>query len=1131
MSLRRLRAVILPVLLLFSLFMASVLLLNSLIQRPSVQHLLINQLSSTLGCELYTGKIEISFWEGLGFAIQDLKAVSKADQIRVEAPRASVTLDLKELLKRHIHPKRIFLYRPVITLTAGKGSAAAESTKPGDLEEALLRRLGTLGIVRLKGAAIEITDLPFDLQDLDFELSQRGRDSPVHRLNIRGKAGFHGAKIPFALAGSISADREKRDRVSGDLTLEVDQLPLNRLPWPRSFFGKQGTAQVRMDIKGSLSGSITAKSHIILSKPHFLLTKGKRMQIFSFEELGLALELKYQQGSILSVTSLHLEGPGFTLQAESTMDFRNNSDPRLLLKVRSPSMPLETFEAIFPTALISPWVENTLFKALKGGHVKVDLFSLQGPFSRVGGLGSRKNASALLLNLSYKGLRISGPGTPLPFEKISGKFSVKDGGLTAFDLKSRFSRSTIRDGLVRIEDLYKERISCDISLKGSFDLRDLVRLKGSAHIPPKLRLQIQGLDSASGKVEASLDLRLEEGRNIPQLRAATFLFRDCTFNQRAMAFPLHLGRFEMEIDEKGSGTFRGSGSWGQSPFDAMGFFREYLKWGKVHLVSRVDFNEILGRFSPKSSAAIEFKEPLICQVTLSKVDDLWSCEGEVDLVGSSFDTDAFTISPKGSRDTIRLALDLKPGVELKLMSLTCSIGHSALELSGLFDLSGKKSSSLKVSTRGLNLEDFGLVFKKGGLQATGKLTCSTEIKGFPSRLKSLTATGRIQAEGISWVSGLLPSPIRGDELDAELRGKEVLIKLLKLKIGRSTLDFRGQIQGWEGLRGKLLCDAGYLDISDFRKKERPAALQGQSAASSPFVKKSDIHMNLKIHKGVWKGLRYGPVQANCRYKGGDLLIDRSYIQWQHGMMDFKGRIGKGKGSESLLSAYLKVEGQPIKTLLQAFGIKDPGLEGRLAAEAILFSRGKGRKGLVSGLTGSANILLEKGTIRKSHIIISVLNFLSLQNIFRKRPPELSKEGFYYESIKGHITLNRGIAQTRSLYMKSPVFNAAARGSLDLNSNQLDLELGVEPLQTIDSVISKIPVLGFILTGKNKTILVYYFDVKGPLSKPEVRHISKGLESGVVGFLKRVLLSPVRLFKKIPRPSGNLDEKQMNPMLR
>jgi hypothetical protein len=106
-------------------------------------------------------------------------------------------------------------------------------------------------------------------------------------------------------------------------------------------------------------------------------------------------------------------------------------------------------------------------------------------------------------------------------------------------------------------------------------------------------------------------------------------------------------------------------------------------------------------------------------------------------------------------------------------------------------------------------------------------------------------------------------------------------------------------------------------------------------------------------------------------------------------------------------------------------------------------------------------------------------------------------------------------------MKSPAFNAVATGKMDMVGSTIDFSLGAQPLETIDTIVSSIPILGYILTGEEKSILTYYFNVEGPLTDPKVTYVPfKNLGTGVADTFKRLFLTPVRIFKDIADSAKN-----------
>jgi hypothetical protein len=103
--------------------------------------------------------------------------------------------------------------------------------------------------------------------------------------------------------------------------------------------------------------------------------------------------------------------------------------------------------------------------------------------------------------------------------------------------------------------------------------------------------------------------------------------------------------------------------------------------------------------------------------------------------------------------------------------------------------------------------------------------------------------------------------------------------------------------------------------------------------------------------------------------------------------------------------------------------------------------------------------------------------------------------------------------------------AIAEGEVDMPGESLDFDLVAQPFGTIDSLVSKVPVVGYIITGEDKKFLVYSFKVKGPWSKPEVKYVPlKDVGNGTVGFLKRLFFTPRRIFKDMSNITREIVKK-------
>lgn len=147
--------------------------------------------------------------------------------------------------------------------------------------------------------------------------------------------------------------------------------------------------------------------------------------------------------------------------------------------------------------------------------------------------------------------------------------------------------------------------------------------------------------------------------------------------------------------------------------------------------------------------------------------------------------------------------------------------------------------------------------------------------------------------------------------------------------------------------------------------------------------------------------------------------------------------------------------------------------------------------------------------------MKIMDKLSIKDIFDRRPPEAAGDSFYYENIQNRSSIKQGTLSLEYFRMDSPAFNALATGSMTLATGVMAFDLGVQPLGTIDTLVSHVPVIGHILTGEDKSVLVYNFKVSGKASAPEITYVPfKNLGKNVLGYFKRMFLTPGRLWNKL-----------------
>jgi len=200
-------------------------------------------------------------------------------------------------------------------------------------------------------------------------------------------------------------------------------------------------------------------------------------------------------------------------------------------------------------------------------------------------------------------------------------------------------------------------------------------------------------------------------------------------------------------------------------------------------------------------------------------------------------------------------------------------------------------------------------------------------------------------------------------------------------------------------------------------------------------------------------------------------------------------------------------------LFRAFDVTKE-LTGRMNAQAELTARGVDVETLRKTTTGTYTTRLEKGVIKKYGFVSKVFSILNVSHIIDFRVSDLTSFGMPYDEIHGNFEFDNGKVTTSDLSIHSTSLNMTVVGNADLVKRELDVKIGVQPFQTFGRVISRIPIVGWILTGGKKRVVVVYYEAKGPFGDPTITGTSMAsLPGGVYNIFKRAFNLPEELISQ------------------
>ena len=177
--------------------------------------------------------------------------------------------------------------------------------------------------------------------------------------------------------------------------------------------------------------------------------------------------------------------------------------------------------------------------------------------------------------------------------------------------------------------------------------------------------------------------------------------------------------------------------------------------------------------------------------------------------------------------------------------------------------------------------------------------------------------------------------------------------------------------------------------------------------------------------------------------------------------------------------------------------------------------------LSKSVSGDLSLAAAGGRIHSFGVLAKIFAILNVTEIYRGQLPDLTGEGFAYESMTIIADVEKSKLTMRECTVEAPSMGLACEGEIDLAEKEMDLVILVAPFRTVDRIVKHIPIVGGIMGGKLITIP---FRAKGELDDPYVIPLSPtAVGTGVLGILERTLKLPITIME--PLFSNSKSEKE------
>jgi len=613
-----------------------------------------------------------------------------------------------------------------------------------------------------------------------------------------------------------------------------------------------------------------------------------------------------------------------------------------------------------------------------------------------------------------------------------------------------------------------------------------------------------------------------------------------------------------------------SGHFGASPFTLEGRITDYPLLVPCRYLVNMNLHprqsELTWFLGPGRGSKATLSEGSSLKLTGEGTTSLYNLSGDWDLTGAAYSIPDLIAKPSGRNNT----LSFKGSWDKEMFRLNAShyvLPPLSLNATATSPYRGGMTVDLKTNQFQAG-EIAPLVPTARKYQPAGRLQAALQGKG--ATVDTLAWSGDVGLAGVSFKPAERIKPVTGMNGNLHFNGDSVETSQLAARLGNSSISGRGSVSGFKAPTVSLTFFSPSLDLADigFPAGKTPiradrvhgalslkdhnlqiASLSGHLGKSVLQIKGSvqDIdnpHVDISVNAPHLEFEDLTPLFSSRQGTDGPRFTMKAQVNATEGkvrdipfqrlkctvMLEEKivylqpleafcmdGDVtGKVRMDFGAAAPRYQVSGNLQKVsaerFLHALGVQKQQVVGTLSLQTELSAKGQTAQELKQSLLGALKFKVEDGNLRKFSTLSKVFSILNVSQLLKFQLPDMVSGGMPFNKITGDFAIRDGIASTQNLFIDSDAINISTVGKFDVARNELDLTIGVQPLQTVDKVVSHIPIVGWILTGKDRTLITTYFEAKGPIEDPKVTAIPvKSLGKGVFNIFKRVFELPARLF--------------------
>jgi len=1096
------------------------------------------------------GSVNVSFWGGLGIEVKEFTIKDeKAEQNLFTAGNLTFGLKLFPLFIRQVVFDKVLLDNlKIIIVRDREGNANSlkeiySLMERGRETENVFKSLLTPSF-SVSQAIIRKGEIEF----IDYSLPPYPLITRIEGVAMKCKRSVRRGKgINFILTCNIMSSNQKSSlKIEGkmdkfpenwdfshlilDTRIEINQLPLSHF-WPyyqRYLPFKNATALLDLELtyRGNPFHKFHSNGSIRMREINFVYPRA-----FSHTLTPKQVELSYQldmDGESLTINEGTLRLDDCDFKGSFLLSGIKSKDLKVAAKLKSNRFLWSSFKGYLPLQIMSPALGRFWMNCMEEGWVEIESASCNGRIRDFAKIKLPEYSHLIKGKAKVSQFNLNLLEGFIPLKELQGTAFLERGNLLLQDFSGTLRGSHLSRMEGTISHLYSQSV-LNVKAEGDLKMPHILSMLLHEKMPSRMRPLLKDITAMGGQAQLNLaisGIRLS-GQYVPPLFDGSLTLNKLSISYRKLPFLLSdlqgIVRFSHQLLMSKEIT----GKWGVSPFSLKG---KVMEWQELNpyldllLLSDINLPELKTFFPKGFFAVIDAQGMGYLKGNLKGYFNKMRFSGDLDLDKGSYQLYEWLLKPKRMNNKLQFSgLFLNKENEIQLDSLRYSLKSSEIRSKGKLQFNQKHMFSFSIMTKGINLAELEYI-NLTGLKPMGIIQGEAVIKGEIENWGNMEINGVLNCDRVGLKPKLAALPIFTLSTAIKFNERSVQLNSFIFNTGDTSFTLKGDMNGYASPRIHLNASSPFLGLDDLISLKSKIGIEEEKKGKGKrdWLERISLEGEVSVAQGKYQDFTFSYLKGQSNMRNG--ILEFKNLEFLSGegrvisdlMFDLKQR------EYTLIGLDSGIEEMDVKRVVRLLSFKGNSLTGTLDCEGDLKSQFEEINELPKRLNGDIKLRLSQGRIQGFTILSKILSILNLSQIFKLRFDELIMKGMPYKSITGTLRIKKGIISTEDLFLDGDQMRISAVGKINLTKGELNLNLGVQPLVTVDKILNNIPVVGKIITGKDKSLVVSYFKVEGKISDPEVKVIPlKSLTQGVSDILEQILNVPQQLLdvpQKILKPS-------------